>query len=84
MEQGYNPDLSFVSTSIAHQCEKALEVIPKTQHILIAIKIKAAVSLQEVPFRRRYTIKKADWKGLAKSVDMGITDIVQYRTDCYI
>ena len=43
-KQGYNPDLSFVSPSIVHQCEKlVLEVIPKTQHRPIAIKIKAAV-----------------------------------------
>ena len=51
-------------------------MIPNTQHRPIAIKIKATVSPQEVPFRKRYNIKKADWKGLAKSVDMGITDIV--------
>ena len=76
-KQGYNPDLSFVSTSIAHQCKKlVLEVIPKTQHRPIAIKIKAAVSPQEVPFRRRYNLKKADWEGFPRFVDMGITDIV--------
>ena len=76
-KQGNNPDLSFVSTSIVHQCEKlVLEVIPKTQHRPIAINIKAAVSPQEAPFRRRYNLKKADWEGFAKSVDMGITDIV--------
>ena len=51
-------------------------MIPTTQHRPIAIKIKAAVSPQEVPFRRRYSLKKADWEGFAKSVDMGITDIV--------
>ena len=53
-------------------------MIPKTQHrpISIAIKIKAAVSPQEVPFRGRYNLKKADWEGFAKPVDMGITDIV--------
>ena len=69
--------MSFVSTSIAHHGEKlVLEVIPKTQHRPIAIKIKAAVSPQEVPFRRRYNLKKADWEGIAKSGDMGITDIV--------
>ena len=49
---------------------------PKTQHRPIAIKIKAAVSPQEVPFGRRYNLKKADWEGFSKSVDMGITDIV--------
>ena len=32
-KQGYKPDLSFVSTSIAYQCDKlVLEVIPKSQH----------------------------------------------------
>ena len=62
---------------IAHQCEKlVLEVIPKTQHRPIAIKINAAVSPQEVPFRRRYNLKKEDWEGFAKSDDMGIIDIV--------
>ena len=75
--QGYNPDLSFVATSITHQCEKlGLEVILKSQHRPIAIKIKAAVSPQENPFRRRYNLKKADKEGFAKSVEMGITDIV--------
>ena len=65
------------NNSIAHQCEKlVLEVIPKTQHRLIAIKIKAAVSPQEVPFRRRYNLKKADCEGFVKSVDMGITNVV--------
>ena len=82
-KQGYNPDLSFVSTSIIHQYEKlVLEVIPKTQHRSIAIKIKAAVSPQEVPVRRRYNLKKADWEGFAKSVDMGITDIVLTPDNC--
>ena len=42
----------------------------------IEIKIKAAGLQQEVRFRRRYNLKKADWEGFAKSVDMGITDIV--------
>ena len=51
-------------------------MIPKTQHRLIAIKTKAAVSPHDVPFKRRYNIKKAGWEGFAKSVDMDITDIV--------
>ena len=69
--------MSFVSTSIAHQRKKpVLEVIPKSQHRPIEIQIKAIVSLQEVFFRRRYNINKADWGGFAKSDDMCITDIV--------
>ena len=56
-KQEYNSDLSFVSTSNVHQCKKlVLELIPKTQHRPIAIKIKTAVSPQEVPFRRRYNL----------------------------
>ena len=49
---------------------------PKSQNRPIAIKIKASVSPQEIPFRRRYNLKKVDWEGLATSVDMGITDII--------
>ena len=77
MEARIQPRPVVVSTSIAQQCEQlVLEVILKTQHIPIAIKLNAAVTPQEVPFRRRYNLKKADLEGFAKSVDMGITDIV--------
>ena len=69
--------LSYSNVCVAHQCEKlVLEVFPQSQHRPIEIMIKDAVSPQEVPFRGRYSLKKADWEGLAKSVDMSITDIV--------
>ena len=75
-QQCYNPDLSFVSTSIAHQSEKiVMDVIPRTQHRPIGIKIKAAVTPQQVPFRRRYNFKKADWESYAKSTDDGIQNL---------
>ena len=75
-QQCYNPDLSFVSTSIAHQSEKiVMDVIPRTQHRPIGFKIKAAVTPQQVPFRRRYNFKKADWEGYAKSTDDGIQNL---------
>ena len=47
--QGYNPDLAFVSGSIAHQSEKKclLEVIPKTQH---SIKINSVIRPRNVLF----------------------------------
>ena len=50
-------------------------VIPRTQHKPIGIKIKAAVTPQQVPFRRRYNFKKADWEGYAKSTDDGIQNL---------
>ena len=43
-KQGHNPGMWFVSTSISHQCGKPiLEVMSKSQHRPIEIKIKAAV-----------------------------------------
>ena len=38
LQQGYNPDLAFVSYSIAHLAEKdVMDAIPKTQHRPISI-----------------------------------------------
>ena len=53
--------------------ETSFEVIHKSQHRPIAIKMKA-VSPQEVPFRRRYNLMKTDWEGFAKSAEMCITN----------
>ena len=75
-QQSYNPDLAFVSTSIAHQCEKAvMEAIPKTQHRPISISLKAVVTPRRVPFRRRYNLQKADWIAYASDIDAGIVNL---------
>ena len=75
-QQGYNPDLAFVSYSIAHLAEKdVMDTIPKTQHIPISIKLNAAIRPRNVPFRRRYNMKKAKWQSYAKEVDNGIANI---------
>ena len=53
-QQGYNPDLAFVSYSIAHLAEKdVMDVIPKTRHRPISIKLNAAIRPRNVTFRRR-------------------------------
>ena len=52
-----------------------MDVIPRTQHRPIGFKIKAAVTPQQIPFRRRYNFKKADWEGYAKSTDDGIQNL---------
>ena len=53
-QQGYNPDLAFVSYSIAHLAEKdVMDAIPKTQHRPISIKLNAAIRPRKVPFRRQ-------------------------------
>ena len=74
-QQGYNPDLAFVSYSIAHPAEKdVMDAIPKTQHRPISIKLNAAIRPRKVPFRRRYNLKKAKWQSYAKEVDNGIAN----------
>ena len=74
-QQGYNPDLAFVSYSIAHLVEKdVMDAIPKTQHRSISIKLNAAIRPRNVPFRRRYNLKKAKWQSYAKEVDNGIAN----------
>ena len=74
-QQGYNPDLAFVSYSIAHLAEKdVMDAIPKTQHRPISIKLNAAIKPRNVPFRRRYNLKKAKWQSYAKEVDNGIAN----------
>ena len=68
--QGCNPDLAFVADSIGHQAEKCMvEVIAKTQQRPIGIKIHSVVRLWNVPFQRRYNLKKADWPNYAPDID---------------
>ena len=47
--------------------------IPKT-HRPISIKLNAAIRPRNVPFRRRYNLKKAKWQSYAKEVDNGIAN----------
>ena len=69
-EMCYNPDLAFVSDSIAHQVEKyVMEAIPKTQHRPIDIKINYVIGPRNVPFRRQCNLKKADWPKYANDKD---------------
>ena len=48
--------------------------IPKTQHRPISIKLNSAIRPRNVPFRRRYNLKKAKWQSYAKEVDNGIAN----------
>ena len=58
--------------SIAHLAEKdVMDAIPKTRHRPISIKLNAAIRPRNVPFRRRYNLKKAKWQSYAKEVDNG-------------
>ena len=74
MATGLQP-LAFVSYSIAHLAEKdVMDGISKTQHRPISIKLNAAIRPRNVPFRRRYNLKKAKRQSYAKEVDNGIAN----------
>ena len=73
--RGYNPDLVFVSNSIASQSEKVVhDPIPRTQHRPIGVKINAIVMPQSVPFRRRFNLKKANWEKFAEDLDCSVKE----------
>ena len=76
-KQGYNAHLSFVYTSINHQCEKlVLEVIPKSQHRPIANQDKSCNLTTGSSSQKKVQPKETEWVGFAKSIAMGITEIV--------
>ena len=74
--RGYNPDLVFVSNNIANQCEKVvLDPIPHSQHRPIGLKVNAVTRPREVPFRRRFNLKKANWEKFAEGLDSFIQEL---------
>ena len=72
--QGYN--IAFVSDSIAHQIEKCvMEVIPKSQHRPISIKINSGIKTRNVPFQNRYNFKQPDLPTNVNHMDKGNVNI---------
>ena len=73
---GYNPDLAIVSNDISNLCKKiVLNPVPQSQHRPIGIQVKAAITPNIVPFKRRFNYKKADWKGFAKELEQNVRRI---------
>ena len=72
----YNPNLIFASTSISVMCEKkVLDPIPHSQHRPICINANPVVIAQPTVFRRRFNLKKANWKSYAAEADARIEKI---------
>lgn len=85
--RGYNPDNIFVSARVASQCEKSVgEPIPRTQHRPIRCSVSAVVKPENVPFRRRFNFKKANWSKFSKDLDAEIVRIAPQpeRYDTFI
>ena len=73
MESGYKPDLIFASTSIGGMCEKkVLDPISHSQHRPICLSANPVVMAQHPVFRRRFNLKKANWKSYAAEADAHI------------
>ena len=75
-KKGYNPDLIFVSDSIANMCKKSvMDPIPDTQHRPICVSVQPVVVPQPTPFRRRFNCRKADLNGYSTELDNHIEDV---------
>ena len=75
-KKGTNPDNIFVSTKIASRCIKTMgNPIPHTQHRPIICTIKKPFQPEEVPFKRRFNFRKADWLNFKQQLDDDIMQI---------
>ena len=81
--RGYNPDIIFATNRIAGCCNKiVMEPIPRSQHRPIGVQVNAAITVQTVPFRRRFILKKANWEQYAYQLDAAVENIPA-TTECY-
>ena len=79
----YNPDIIFATNRIAGRCNKiVMEPIPRSQHRPIGVHINAAITVQTVPFRRRFYLKKANWEQYAYQLDAAVENIPA-TAECY-
>ena len=71
-KKGYNPDLIFASSNISNMCEKS---VLDTQHRPICVSINPVSVAQPTTFRRRFNLKKADWKGFSAGLNSNIEEV---------
>ena len=71
--KGYNPELVFVTDRISKMSVKDIgDPIPKSQHRPVILRILGAVRPTNVPFKRRFNFKKADWESFSTEIDAKI------------
>ena len=81
--RGYNPDIIFATNRIAGCCNKiVMEPVPRSQHRPIGVQVNAAITVQTVPFRRRFNLKKANWEQYAYQLDAAVENIPA-TAECY-
>ena len=78
-KRGYNPDIAFVSHSIASLASLSkklvLEPLPRSQHRPIGITVTLAVSTASVPNRRHFNLKKANWEGFSDELEHRLQEL---------
>ena len=80
--RGYNPDIIFATNRIAGCCNKIMmEPVPRSQHRPIGVQVNAAITVQTVPFRRRFNLKKANWEQYAYQLDA--VENIPATAECY-
>ena len=67
--RGYNPDIIFATNRIV------MEPVPRSQHRPIGVQVNAAITVQTVPFRRRFNLNKANWEQYAYHLDAPVENI---------
>ena len=59
--RGYNPDIIFATNRIAGCCNTIMmKPAPRSQHRPIGVQANAVITVQTVPFRLRFNLKKAN------------------------
>ena len=60
--RGYNPDIIFATNRISGCGNNiVMEPVPRSQHRPIGVQVHAPTTVQTVPFRRRFNLKKANF-----------------------
>ena len=73
-KRGYNPDLAMIAEDLNNNSKKiVLSPIPHTQHRPIGVCIIPVVQAKDIPMRRRFNFKKANWTSFENSLDQLIT-----------
>ena len=59
-----------------------MEPVPRSQHRPIGVQVNAAITVQTVYFRRRFSLKTANWEQYAYQVDAAL-ETVTATAECY-
>ena len=59
-----------------------MDLVPRSQHRPIGVQVNGGVTIQTVPFRRRFNLKKANWARYTHQLDTAVRNIPP-TSECY-